>query len=108
MGGMTSSMGGMTSSMGGAAGGGGMSTADALYFYKNCECPVLSGFTSKQFCDAYAEICGFTGANRYASQAACMTGFKGGSSDADSKKAGALCCAYKMPDMRESRCAAAK
>ena len=37
-----------------------------------------------------------------------MTGFKGGASDSDARKAGALCCAYKMPEMKEARCAAAK
>ena len=94
--------------MSGTGGGSGTSTPMAMSFKMNCECPVLTGFSPQQFCEAYTEICGYTGANRYADEATCLKTFKGGSSDADGKKAGALCCAYKMPAMKEARCAAAK
>jgi hypothetical protein len=75
-----------------------------MFFKQTCECPVLTGFTNEQFCQAYTEICGYTGAGRYQSEMDCMMRFRGGASDADGRKAGALCCAYKMPEMKETRC----
>jgi hypothetical protein len=88
-------------------GGGGMSTPAAMYFKSVCACPVLTGFKPQEFCEAYTEICGYMGAGRYASEMDCLSKFKGGASDADGRKAGALCCAYMMPAMKEARCAAA-
>jgi hypothetical protein len=98
---------GRSGGTGGADAGGskdaGTSTVAASFFKSTCECPVLTGFTNEQFCQAYTEICGYMGTGRYKDEAHCMSKFKGGSSDADGKKAGALCCAFKMPDMKESR-----
>ena len=47
------------------------------------------------------------GMGRYKDEADCKTRFKGGSNDGDGRKAGALCCAFQMPAMKEAQCAKA-
>src|SRR5438067_10924898 len=70
----------------GSAGGGAASPAN----WPGCGVPVMTGYTPAEFCLVYSKTCGFGAAMHWATLAECMTGFKGGSSDADGCKAGHL------------------
>ena len=87
---------------------GGANDGPAAYFKSTCAYPVLSGFSPEEFCLAYTEICTYTGAGRWASEADCLAKFKGRASDSDACKAGHLCRAYKLPMLKkEMDCASA-
>ena len=62
------------------------------------------GLTPAQFCGAYDIVCGFAKPGHFASAAACMAKFKGGSSDSDACNAGKLCNAANGIKDKEMNC----
>jgi hypothetical protein len=65
---------------------------------------VMSGLTPAQFCGGYGIVCGFGTPGHFPSAAACMSKFKGGSSDSDSCNAGKLCNAANGIKDKEMNC----
>jgi len=51
----------------------------------------LPGKSASDFCNHYAVVCTFGAADRYSSQADCMTKYAGASASAQSCRAGHLC-----------------